>query len=75
MTEEWTHVESSMIEAVRYDEETEELWVEFKNGVRYHYFDVPYLQYRHLLDAESVGKTFNREVKHHRHVRIESKER
>jgi len=60
---EWVHVESSLIEKVSYDPKNEDLWVEFKNGERYHYFEVPYPVYRHLIDAESVGKFFHKEIR------------
>lgn len=53
---EMTHVDSSNIEAVGYDEDSSTLQVEFKNGGIYQYFDVPENIYEGLRDADSVGK-------------------
>lgn len=53
---EMTRVESSNIEQVGYEEESETLQVEFKNGGMYQYFDVPQHVYEELRDADSVGK-------------------
>ena len=53
---EMTHVESSNIEAVGYDEDSSTLQVEFKNGGTYQYFDVPEHVFEGLRDADSVGR-------------------
>lgn len=53
---EMTRVESSNIEQVGYEEESETLQVEFKNGGMYQYFDVPQHVYEELRDADSVGR-------------------
>jgi hypothetical protein len=52
---EMTHVDSSNVESVGYDEGSETLQVEFINGANYQYFDVPENVYIGLRDAESVG--------------------
>ena len=57
------HVDSSNIEAVGYDEDSSLLVIEFKSGAVYEYEAVPKEVYEELMDAESVGKTFNRLVK------------
>lgn len=53
---EMTRVESSNVETVGYEEESQTLQVEFKNGGMYQYFDVPMHVYEELRDADSVGK-------------------
>jgi len=67
----WTRVESSNIEAVHYDEKTDELYVKFKSGSVYHYFNVPYVEYRHLLDADSKGKYLSEHIKGHKYNKVE----
>lgn len=49
-------VESSNVESVGYDEDSETLEVEFKNGAIYQYFDVPAHEFQCLIGADSVGK-------------------
>lgn len=56
-------VESSNIAAVGYDDESEILYVEFKSGFTYKYFNVPYYVYTELMDADSCGKYLNQYVK------------
>jgi hypothetical protein len=56
-------VKSSNIEAVGYDEETEELRIEFKGGGIYAYDSVPQFEYRDLLDAKSIGGHFHKKIK------------
>lgn len=48
-------VSSSNVESVGYDDDTQTLEVEFKNGALYQYFDVPENIYCGLLQADSVG--------------------
>jgi hypothetical protein len=48
-------VDSSMLVAVGYDEETSEMRVIFKNGDTYRYLKVPKSVYAELLKAESQG--------------------
>ena len=48
-------VESSMIHAVGYDEDTETLEVVFNNGKIYHYFEVSKDVYEGLMDSDSKG--------------------
>ena len=49
-------VESSMIHAVGYDAEAQELEVVFNSGKTYRYTDVPQTVYDGLLAAESKGQ-------------------
>lgn len=48
-------VESSMIQAVGYDQELKMLEVVFNTGKTYHYFEVPQEVYDALLAADSKG--------------------
>ncbi|KKM06703.1 hypothetical protein LCGC14_1741290 [marine sediment metagenome] len=59
-------VESSNIEAVGYDEQKEELFIEFKNkgeNTTYKYRGVPSKKYDSMVKADSVGRFF------HKHIR------
>ena len=49
-------VESSMIHAVGYDEESCEMEVVFNSGQVYRYIDVPRLEYDGLLESDSKGR-------------------
>jgi hypothetical protein len=48
-------VSSSNLVAVGYDDSTNTLFIQFKNGT-YKYFDVPQNIYRSLLNASSKGE-------------------
>ncbi|MFP3512945.1 KTSC domain-containing protein [Peribacillus sp. SIMBA_075] len=48
-------VSSSNLVAVGYDDTTNTLFIQFKNGT-YKYFDVPQNIYRNLLNASSKGE-------------------
>ena len=52
-------LDSSAIEAVRYDEKRRTLDVEFREGHSYRYIHVPEFVYRKLLNAESPGAFWN----------------
>jgi hypothetical protein len=56
-------VESSNISKLGYDNVNKIMHVEFKSGTRYRYFDVTYQIYTRVLNADSVGSTFNLLVK------------
>ncbi len=51
-------VESSNLQSVGYENSTNTLEIEFKNGGIYQYFDVPESEYKALMSAESHGKYF-----------------
>ena len=52
-------VDSSNLSKTEYDTETSKLVVEFKNGVKYEYDEVPHKIYTQFRMAESQGKYFN----------------
>lgn len=56
-------VSSSQISEIGYDETNEDLYVTFKSGVTYKYFNVPFGVYQLLLNTTSIGKTLNEVVK------------
>ncbi len=56
-------VQSSNIDKVGYDEEKQELQIEFKGGGLYAYDSVPQFEYQDLLDAKSIGGHFHKKIK------------
>jgi hypothetical protein len=60
---EMTYVDSSNIEAIGYDDNTQELHVQFLSGGHYIYHDVPRQIFDDLMSAPSKGSFLNREVK------------
>ena len=56
-------VNSSYIDAIAYNEEKQELRVQFSSGVTWKYFEVPPAIHISLLLAGSTGKYFAKEVK------------
>ncbi|PLW76631.1 KTSC domain-containing protein [Cohaesibacter celericrescens] len=60
---EMTNVDSSNVAAIGFDESSQTLQVEFKNGTAYQYFDVPEAIYDGLLSAASVGQYLHQHVK------------
>ncbi len=56
-------VESSNIDSIGYDQDSETLYVEFKSGITYKYENVPFYKYTELMDANSVGRYLNAEIK------------
>ena len=56
-------VESSNLRSVGYDEFLFVLEIEFKSGAVYRYYGVPSEVHDELINAESVGKYFNANVK------------
>jgi hypothetical protein len=63
MPPEMKWVESSNIDAIGYDDEAAELWVQFKSGSTYIYIDVPAAVAAELDFAPSKGSYFNRAIK------------
>ena len=51
--------DSSNLAKTEYDTETSKLVVEFKNGAKYEYDEVPHKIYTQFRMAESQGKYFN----------------
>lgn len=60
---EWHQVNSSNIAAVRYDPETQAVYVKFLNGSTYAYKGVPEHEFENLRTAPSVGSYLNRNYK------------
>jgi hypothetical protein len=56
-------VKSSNTEAVGYDEEKQELQIQFKGGGLYAYDSVPAFEHRDLIDARSIGSHFHQKIK------------
>ncbi len=61
MSVNWQYLESKLLAASAYDGENSILWLRFRSGHVYRYFDFPEQQYREFLHAESQGRS--------RHVR------
>jgi hypothetical protein len=56
-------VESSNIASIGYDAENEILEIEFNHDLIYQYFDVPENVYDELINANSHGQYFDRNIK------------
>jgi hypothetical protein len=56
-------VESSYLALIGYDAENEILEIEFNHGGVYQYFDVPKNVYEELMNADSHGQYFDRNIK------------
>ena len=55
-------VQSSNLVKTEYDTETKKLVVEFKNGSKYEYDDVPHQTYTQFRVSESQGKFFTSKI-------------
>jgi hypothetical protein len=55
-------IESSNIVETEYDTSNKKLIVEFKNGAKYEYEDVPHQVYTRFRMTESQGKFFTTEI-------------
>jgi hypothetical protein len=53
---------SSNIRKTEFDTETKELVVEFNNGIKYSYENVPHQVYTQFRMSESQGKFFNSKI-------------
>lgn len=56
-------VSSSQISYIGYDEDTNTLYVTFKNGSTFKYEDVPKSKYDKLLNSSSIGSYFIKNIK------------
>jgi hypothetical protein len=56
------HVQSSNINSIGYDEDSERLEVEFNSGGIYHYYNVPKVIYLALMNAASHGVYLNQNI-------------
>lgn len=59
MKHKYYFMQSSMLSACEFDEETNEIIVTFANGKDYVYEDVDMATYDNLINATSAGKYFN----------------
>ena len=55
-------IKSSNVKKTEYDLETKKLLVEFNNGIKYEYDDVPHKIYTQFRLAESQGKFFSSNI-------------
>ena len=55
-------IQSSNIRKTEFDTESKELIVEFNNGLRYLYENVPHQLYTQFRMSESQGKFFNSKI-------------
>jgi len=55
-------IDSSNLKSTEYDTESKSLVVEFKNGMKYEYEDVPHNIFAQLRLCESQGKFFNTSI-------------
>jgi len=55
-------IESSNLKSTEYDTESKKLVVEFKNGMKYEYDEVPHNIYAQFRLSESQGKFFNTNI-------------
>lgn len=58
----WTPVESSAFRAAAYAEDHALLYLLFRSGELYRYFDVPRCQYQEFLAADSKGRYFRSHI-------------
>ncbi len=58
-----TPVQSSNVLSVGYDEETQTLEIEYKDGSVYQYYNVPASVYSELLATSSVGRFIHQYIK------------
>jgi len=59
----WTPVESSAFWAAGYAQDNSWLYLLFRSGEVYRYFDVPRWQYEEFLGADSKGRYFGRHIR------------
>jgi hypothetical protein len=53
------------VQAAAYAERQTLLYLRFRSGAEYRYFDVPLCQYQEFLAAESKGRYFGRNIRGH----------
>jgi len=64
-------LDSSAIEAVRYNRNEQTLEIKFREGHSYRYRHVPEFVYRELLNAESAGAFWNRVKDQFEYVKLD----
>jgi aspartokinase-like uncharacterized kinase len=55
-------IQSSNLKKTEYDTETKKMLVEFNNGAKYEYVEVPHQVYTQFRLSESQGKFFNSKI-------------
>ena len=58
----WVRVESSVFWAAAYDESEHSLYLKFRSGEVYRYFEVPVQPYQEFLAADSKGRYFRANI-------------
>ena len=58
-------VESTLLASIAYDPDRTLLELEFCDGARYHFFEVPAPCFRQLVEAPSKGAYFNHHIRPH----------
>lgn len=67
----WIPVDSSTISRMAYDEPRKVLTIEFKNGSRYEYYDLPTHVFQHMRGAASKGQFLSANIKgRYRYARV-----
>ena len=59
------HFESAPIRTIDYRPEKNELYVEFENGRKFIYLDIPAAVYRGFCNARSIREYFNLHIRDH----------
>ena len=62
---EWQAFESKLLASSSYDAGKHILYLRFRSGEFYRYFEFPPEQYREFLDAESRGRYFLSHIRNH----------
>ena len=62
---EWQPLESKMFLSEAYDAESQILYLRFRSGDVYRYFDFPEDQYQEFLNADSRGRYFLSHIRDH----------
>lgn len=55
-------IQSSNLKKTEYDTETKKMLVEFNNGAKYEYLEVPHQVYTQFRMSESQGKFFSTKI-------------
>ena len=63
MESRWTHLTSSILEAIAYDPTRKRLLLRFRTGAVYEYENVPPVIYEEMLSAPSKGRYFSEYVR------------
>lgn len=61
----WEPFESKLLASSAYDAGKHTLYLRFRSGEVYRYFDFPQEQYQDFLDAESRGRYFLSHIRNH----------